>query len=84
MCEGKSLPMITKGVFLENINMIQLKNKGQGNFLGDPEAKNLLCNAGDSGLIPGQRTKIPRILGQLDPCTAMETCMLQLRPDVVK
>ena len=27
------------------------------NFPGSPVVKNLLCNAGDMGLIPGQRTK---------------------------
>ena len=27
--------------------------------------KNLPCNAGDMGLIPGQRTKIPRVAEQL-------------------
>ena len=30
--------------------------------------KNLPCNAGDVGLIPGQGTKIPYAAGQLSPC----------------
>ena len=32
---------------------------GQRDFPGGPVVKNLLCNAGDIGLIPGQGTKIP-------------------------
>ena len=32
--------------------------------------KNLLCSAGDVGLIPGQGTKIPHAEGQLSPHTA--------------
>ena len=31
--------------------------------------KNLSCNAGDMGLIPGCRTKIPHAAEQLSPCT---------------
>ena len=30
--------------------------------------KNLPCNAGDVGLIPGLGTKIPYAAGQLSPC----------------
>ena len=48
-------------------------------FLGDPVIKNLPCNAGASGWIPGQGIKIPHALGQLSPvqqlenlCAAME------------
>ena len=29
--------------------------------------KNLPCNAGDTGSIPGRGTKIPRATGQLSP-----------------
>ena len=32
--------------------------------------KTLPSNAGDSGLIPGQGTKIPHAAGQLSPCAA--------------
>ena len=42
-----------------------LKRKG---FAGGPVVKNLPCNAGDAGLIPGQRTKIPHAAGQLSLC----------------
>ena len=34
-------------------------------FPGGPVAKNLLSNAGDTGSIPGQGTKIPHAVGKL-------------------
>jgi len=34
-------------------------------FSGDPEVKNLPCNAGDVSSIPGQATNIPQAEGQL-------------------
>ena len=37
-----------------------------GGFLGGPVVKNLPSNAGDTGTVPGQRTKIPYAVGQLD------------------
>ena len=33
---------------------------------GGPGVKNPPCNAGDTGLIPGQGTKIPHAKGQLE------------------
>ena len=33
-----------------------------------PVVKNLLCNAGDVGLIPGWRPKIPHAAEKLSPC----------------
>ena len=36
----------------------------QGSPLGGPVVKNLLSNAGDVGLIPGQGIKIPHAVGQ--------------------
>ena len=36
-------------------------------FPGGSVVKNLPCNAGDAGSIPGQGTKIPRAVGQLSP-----------------
>ena len=36
-------------------------------FRRGPVVKNLPCNAGDVGLIPGQGTKIPHAVGQLKP-----------------
>ena len=49
--------------------------------LGGPVVKNLLSNAGDTGLIPGGGTKIPHATGQLSkhtptresPCAAVKT-----------
>ena len=38
-------------------------------FPGSPVVKNLPANAGDTGLIPGQGTKISCALEQLGPCT---------------
>ena len=35
-------------------------------FLGGPVAKNLPCNAEDRDLNPGQETKIPYAVGQLN------------------
>ena len=34
-------------------------------FPGGPVVKNLLSNAGDTGSIPGQGTKIPHAMGKL-------------------
>ena len=39
-------------------------------FLDSPVVKNLPSNAGDVGLIPGQGTKIPHAVGQLNLLTA--------------
>ena len=39
-------------------------------FPGDPVVKNLPCNAGDSGLIPGLEIEIPHAAGQLSLCSA--------------
>ena len=43
-----------------------------GDFPGGPVVKNMPSNAGDTGSIPGQGTKIPHAMGQLErsPCTA--------------
>ena len=35
--------------------------------------KKPLSNAGDMGLIPGWRTKIPHAVGKLSPCAVMKT-----------
>ena len=40
-----------------------------GDFPGGPVAKNPPCNAGDSGSISGQETKIPHTSKQLGPHT---------------
>ena len=41
------------------------KKKKAGDFPGCPVVKNPPCNAGDSGLILGQGTKIPHTVKQL-------------------
>ena len=60
-------------------------------FPGGPEVKNLSCNAGDVGLIPGHGTKITQASGQLSLCTVTRACVLQkkiphdaIRPDAAK
>ena len=42
-------------------------------FPGGPVVKNLPSNAGDMGPILGRGTKIPHAVGQLSPCTALES-----------
>ena len=42
-----------------------LKKKKIGDFPGGPLVKNLPCNTGDMGSIPGGGTKIPQASGQL-------------------
>ena len=50
-----------------------------GDFPGGPVVKNLPSNAGDTGSIPGQGTKIPHAVGQLSLSTAMrEASMVQV------
>ena len=43
------------------------KNRQCWDFLGGSVVKNLLSNAGESDLIPGQGTKIPHAMEQLCP-----------------
>ena len=38
-------------------------------FPGGPMVKNLPCNAGDAGFIPGRGTEIPHAVRQLSPCS---------------
>ena len=40
-----------------------------GDFPGGPVVKNQPSNAGYVDSIPGRGTKIPRVAGQLSPCT---------------
>ena len=40
-------------------------------FPNGPVVKNPLSNAGHTGSIPGQGTKIPHATGQLSPCTTI-------------
>ena len=52
--------------------------------------KNLPSSAGDSGSVPGQKTKIPHAMGQLNPhATVTEhahfgVCVLQLKLNTAK
>ena len=51
------------------IHQIDIKNSKPRDLLGGPVAKNLPCNAGDVGSIPGPGTKIPHAREQLSPTT---------------
>ena len=70
-------------------NYISIEKKKGGDFPGGLIAENPPSNAGDMGLIPGQRTRIPHAVGQLHPHTVTEpshhnwreACTPQLRPD---
>ena len=44
--------------------------------------KNLPCDTGDTGSIPGGGAKIQRPAEQLSPCTTKEACAPQWRPCV--
>ena len=44
-----------------------------GDFPGGPVVKNLPSNAGDTGSIPGQGTKIPHAMRQLESLHAATT-----------
>ena len=46
--------------FMQQKNIVRLLD-----FPGGPVVKNLACNAGDRGSIPGQVTKIPHAAEQL-------------------
>ena len=48
-------------------------------FPSGPVVKNLPPNAGDTGLIPGQGTKIPHAMGQLSPHTATRIPLVTIR-----
>ena len=50
-------------------------------FPGGPVVKNLPCNAGDMGSVPGRGTQIPHAMGQLslhtsrqNPCATVKRC----------
>ena len=56
----------------------------RGDFPGGPVVKNLPCNAGDLGSIPGWSTKIPCATEQLSLCgTKREVQMMQQRTCVL-
>ena len=48
-----------------------------GGFPGGPVVKSTPCNAGEVGLIPGQRTKISHAKEQLSPSASTRVHVLQ-------
>ena len=65
---------------------------GLRDFPRGPLVKNLPCNTGDMGSIPGQGTRVPHAVEQLSPstttreskCCNERSCMWQLRPEAAK
>ena len=53
------------------VHVIRLVMRNTGDFPGGPVVKNLPCNAGPIGLIPGRRTQIPYATEQLSPHVAI-------------
>ena len=49
--------------------------KGSQDLPSGPVVKNLPCNAGDAGSIPGQGTKIPHAVEQLSPLSTTAELM---------
>ena len=49
-----------------NSNKVSVKSPQRRDFPGCPVVKNPPCNAGDTGLIPGQGSKIPHAAEQLE------------------
>ena len=61
--EGLGVPERKEKIRRVTLNFINIWD-----FPGAPVVKNLPCNAGDGGSIPGEGTKIPHGLEQLGPC----------------
>ena len=81
MCPGRASCVIKstvgyfKAIILQlKINEFKLKynKKYCRNFHGGSVVKNLPSDAGDANLIPGQRTKIPHVVGQPNLHIAMQ------------
>ena len=53
---------------------LSIIKKSIGHFPGGPVVKNPPSNSGDTGLIPGQGTKIPHAAGQLSPRALEPAC----------
>ena len=51
----------------KEVSIDKLRKYPRGDFPGGPVVENLPSNAGDTGSIPGQGTKIPHAAGQLSP-----------------
>ena len=60
-------PLCSHFCFLFLTALIPIKIPRSRDFPADPAVKNPPSNAGNSGLIPGQRTETPRAAGQLSP-----------------
>ena len=58
---------------MTNSSDFSLKMSHSQDFPCGPVVKNLPSNTGYAGLIPGLGTKIPQAVGQLSPCTTVET-----------
>ena len=69
--------------YLEGINsvasVLEAKLGKKWDFSSSQVAKSLPSNAGDTGSIPGQGTKIPHAAGQLSH--SERSCMHQLGPN---
>ena len=50
-----------------------MRKENGGHIPGGPVVKNLPCNAGDGGSIPGRETKIPHAEEQLSLCPRATT-----------
>ena len=65
-------------LLLHGINcIISIRRSCPGDFSGSPVVKNLPCNAGDEGVIPSCRTKIPHAVKKLRPGAATRVCARQ-------
>ena len=69
-----SVPVLLFTIIYCSFN-IKKKKKTDWEFPSGPVVKNLPFNAGDTGLIPGQGTKIPHAAGQLSPHTSTRESM---------
>ena len=58
-------PVFYSTVFLLHAN--KHKSAWRTSLVVRPLAKNLPCNAGGAGSIPGQKTEIPHVVEQLSP-----------------
>ena len=61
--------------FFISLEMFPYGANPWGNFPGGPVVKNLPSNAGHAGCIPGQGTKTPHAVRQLNPRTTTRGAM---------
>ena len=67
------------GVINSVAGVLEAKLGKKWDFSSSPVAKSLPSNAGDTGSIPGQGTKIPHAAGQLSH--SERSCMQQVGPN---